>query len=149
MSDQKTNSSPVLGAKERYNPCMQCGGDLVLRVDDYNEYYLQCTRCETGIGTDIVPIPGHDPVEVCRYPYNKNTLSEMFSNASLARLGVENGDYIVTEVSDDFIVFVGDGRNMLYFLAAEDNASDYRFNIYRLKGHFFENVGVYIRHNYA
>ena len=145
MCDEKTNSSRVLGQEQRYNPCMDCGGELRIEVDGYNEYGLRCVSCGTCIGVDIVPIPGQDPVEVCRHQYNKNVLEEMYTNASLARLGLENGDYIVTEVSDDFIVYVGNGRGMIDFLRGAKSTCDYRFNIYRLMGHCFELVGLYIR----
>ena len=132
----------ALGKEQRYNLCMDCGGKLVIYVDDDNHYAVKCTQCNCTLQTEITAQEGHDVVLVCRENYNELIMREMYFTSSLSHRGLQNGDFVMASVIDGFIEFEGGADDMIAFLAEVSGTPNGVYVVYQLIGRLFYPVGI-------
>ena len=106
-----------LGTDERCNVCPQCGNEVYLYVDEHGEYYVGCVGYDADNTTEYrTYVPNKDELDICRILWNTMTLGDTYSLTALNELKVQNGEYVVTDATDGFIVFAGNKESMFDFL---------------------------------
>lgn len=130
-----------LGQAQRYNPCIHCGGKLVIYVDDDNHYSVKCTQCDCDLQTEIIAQEGHDVVLVCRKNYNELVMKEMYFTSSLAHRGLQDGDYVLANMLDGCIEFEGRAEDMIAFLKEVSGVPNI-YIVYQLLDRLFYPVGI-------
>ena len=105
---------------EKYNACPRCGGEVSLYVDDDGDYRIGCPECN---GANVGPFFSHYPtqyeLELCRPIWNIQALGDTYSQKVLDQLGIQNGDYVVSDTRDNYIVFAGNAEEMIRFVFEE------------------------------
>ena len=133
-----------LGLAERYNACPRCGSEVYLYVDEEGEYCVGCVHCEEhNTSTYLTFVPGKDEIDTCRMCWNTWTTSSVHSPNALDKLKVRNGEYILTDASDGFIVFSGGKNEMFNFLKENFDAGNTElYIIHNVQNGRMYNIGL-------
>ena len=141
MNDKKTKQNVrKLGVAERYNACPYCGGEVYIYVDDQGEYCVGCVNFdENNTSTYLTYFPEKDEIDTCRKCWNTWATGTAYSSRALDRLNVHDGDYILTDESDGFIVFAGGAGRMFDFLRTKYRLIDPEIYVI----HYVQNCRLY------
>ena len=110
----------TLTKTKKYNVCPHCGHEISLYMDDDGDYRVGCMECnDNNIGTFFSYFPTPDEIELCRPVWNIQALGGTYSQRVLEQMEIQNGDYIVSDTEDNYIVFVGNAEEMIQFVFAK------------------------------
>jgi hypothetical protein len=142
-SKNRKRISPILGKKERYNGCSYCGGEVYIYIDESGECCVDCAECDcNNMAINIPYVPSEDVVDTCRKRYNTLVTLEMYSPKALKKMNVCAGEYIVTDMSDGYMVFSGDVKDTLRFLKHKSETEKNRtYEIHFVLENGFYKVG--------
>ena len=105
---------------EKYNCCPCCGKEVSLFLDDDGDYCFGCMDClDTNVSTFFLQCPTPDEMEIYRPIWNIQALGDTYSQKVLEQLGIQNGDYLVSDTRDNYIVFAGNAEEMIQFVFAK------------------------------
>ena len=132
------------GKDDRYNTCPRCGREVYLYVDEQGEYNVGCVNCDADNTAEYrTYVPNEDELDICRILWNTTELGKIYSPAALNEMNVQNGEYVVTNVTDGFIVFAGDQDALFDFLSEKSRMDKQRMYVIRsvLNGKLV-NIGI-------
>ena len=106
----------TLTEENRYNACPCCGKEVSLFLDDDGDYCFGCMDClDANVSTFFLQCPTPNEMALYRPLWNLQALNTMSSQRVLDQIGLKDGDYVVSDTDDNYIVFHGDMRSMMHF----------------------------------
>ena len=136
-----------LGKDERYNTCPRCGCEASLYFDDQKgEYCIECVNCESDNTMSYCTyVPSLDDLDIARVCWNFEALGDRYSPNVLKELKAQNGEYLVADASDGFIVFAGNQEGLYDFLTRKSKTGDHKmYSLHNVQNGKLYNIGLSI-----
>lgn len=134
----------TLTQEEHYNVCPCCGKEVSLFRDDDGDYCFGCLDClDTSVSTFFLQCPAPNDADLYRPLWNLKALNVPYSQTVLDQIGLKDGDYVVSDTDDNYIVFHGDMRSMMRFFETElkDKKQKKVFEVFQNEGGRLVNLG--------
>ena len=129
--ENKKQIKRKLGRDERYNACPKCGNEVYIYVDEDGDYCVGCVHCDAmNTSTYLLYDPNKSDIDTCRWCWNIWAIGTSYIPEALTKLNVHEGDYVVTDESDGFIIFAGAQNAMFDFFETKTREND--LNVYAI-----------------
>ena len=142
--ENKKQIERKLGTNERYNSCPKCGHEVYIYVDEDGDYCVGCVYCDAmNTNTYLLYDPQKSDVDTCRLCWNVWATGAAYTPEALKKLNVFEGEFVVTDSSDGFIVCAGNSKTMFEFLASKSTENPQNlYVIHSVRNGRLINIGL-------
>ena len=110
-----------------HNPCPCCGRGVRGVVSTAGKYYVECKACGYRREKSF-PFCSQEPyfaIDQIKYDWNRGFLESTFSAKTLDAMGLDNGDYLVVDRSDDLVLFAASNKDEIWDFFANSPEDTY------------------------